>query len=67
MLFVHATLANRDYTVKLVRQSEHVYRAQLKTLRSGNYDLMLEPEDRVWRLDAHLNLPAQSWELKPEL
>lgn len=67
MLFVHATLANRDYTVKLVRHSGDVYRAQLKTLRPGNYDLMLEPEDEVWRLDAHLTLPAQNWVLKPEL
>ena len=67
LLFVHATLANRDYTVKLIRQSEDVYRAQLKTLKPGNYDLMLEPEDGVWRLDAHLTFPAQSWALVPEL
>jgi hypothetical protein len=67
LLFVHATLADRDYSVELVRQSADVYRAQLKTLKPGNWDLMLEPEDKVWRLDAHLTLPAQSWALKPEL
>lgn len=67
LIFVHATLANRDYTVKLVKQSVDVYRAQLKLLKPGNWDLMLEPEDKVWRLDAHLTLPAQSWALKPEL
>lgn len=67
MLFVHATLANRDYAVKLVRQGADVYRAQLQALKPGNWDLMLEPEDEVWRLDAHLTLPVQSWVLKPEL
>ena len=67
LLFVHATLANRDYTVQLVRQSEDVYRAPLKALKPGNYDVMLEPEDETWRLDAHLTFPAQSWALKPEL
>ena len=65
--FFHATLANRDYSVTLVRQSADVYRASLKSLRPGNYDLKLEPKDRVWRLDAHLTLPVQSWQLKPEL
>lgn len=65
--FVHATLANRDYSVNLIRQSADVYRAQLKSLKPGNWDLMLEPQDKVWRLDAHLTLPAQSWTLKPEL
>jgi hypothetical protein len=67
LLFVHATLANRDYSVRLSRQGEAVYRAQLKTLIPGNYDVMLEPEDGGWRLDAHLTLPAQHWVLLPEL
>lgn len=65
--FVHATLANQDYKVILVRQGADTYRAKLKTLKPGNWDLMLEPEDKVWRLDAHLSLPTQSWELRPEL
>lgn len=66
LYFMHATLANRDYSVTLVRQGTDIYRGQLKTLRPGNYDLKLEPEDQVWRLDAHLTLPAQNWKLKPE-
>ena len=64
--FIHATLAHRDYKVVLVRQSSDVYRAQLKTLRPGNWDMKLEPQDQAWRLSAHLSLPATSWQLKPE-
>jgi hypothetical protein len=67
LLFAHATLAHRDYQVKLSRQGDGVYRAHLPHLRSGNWDLMLEPEDESWRLDAHLSLPAQRWTLTPEL
>ena len=65
--FMHATLANRDYVVTLLRQGTDVYRAKLKTLKPGNWDLMLEPVDKVWRLDAHLSLPVKSWKLMPEL
>ena len=67
LFFVHATLANRDYSVKLTRKDMDVYQAQVKTLLPGNYDLMLEPEDKLWRLDAHLTMPAQSWKFIPEL
>jgi hypothetical protein len=67
LFFMHATLANRDYHVKLTRQGADLYQAQVKSLQPGNYDLKLEPEDEVWRLDAHLTFPAQSWKLKPEL
>jgi len=67
LFFMHATLADRDYSVTLIRQGTDIYRAQLKTLKPGNYDLKLEPEDEVWRLDAHLTFPAQRWKLKPEL
>ncbi|MEJ2390949.1 MAG: FixH family protein [Gammaproteobacteria bacterium] len=65
--FIHATLANRDYSVTLVRQRSGMYRARLARLLHGDYDLILEPEDRSWRLDAHLNMPVQSWKLMPEL
>jgi len=64
--FVHATLANRDYSVVLHRISGNDYRARLSALRAGNYNLLLEPDSRVWRLDAHLELPANSWSMKPE-
>lgn len=67
LLFVHATLANRDYRVTLVRQGPDLYRAHLAKLRSGEYDLMLEPKNKVWRLDAHLSMPVQNWKLVPEL
>jgi len=65
--FMHATLANQDYTVTLVREQADVYLARLGTLKSGNWDLMLEPDDKAWRLDAHLSLPAKNWKLDPEL
>jgi len=65
--FFHATLANQDYAVTLKREGTDIYRAKLKTLKAGNWDLMLEPEDKVWRLDAHLSLPAKNWKLMPEL
>lgn len=65
--FVHATLAEQDYVLNLVRQSDGVYVANLQTLKPGNWDLMLEPEDEVWRLDARLTLPTQQWLFKPDL
>ncbi|MEJ2362534.1 MAG: FixH family protein [Gammaproteobacteria bacterium] len=40
---------------------------KLRFILHGDYDLILEPEDRSWRLDAHLNMPVQSWKLMPEL
>lgn len=65
--FFHATLANRDYSVTLARVGTDLYRANLAKLRAGNYDLMLEPADKAWRLDAHLSMPVHSWKLVPEL
>jgi len=65
--FVHATLANLDYTVDLIREDKNVYLARLKALKPGTWDVMLEPKDKSWRLDAHLRLPAQNWKLEPEL
>jgi len=65
--FFHATLAHRDYRVILRRESANLYRARLKVLRAGNYDMTLEPDGEAWRLDAHLDLPAGSWSMKPEL
>lgn len=67
LFFVHATLANRDYSVTLVRQGPDLYQAHLAKLRPGDYDLMLEPQNKVWRLDAHLSMPVRSWKLVPEL
>lgn len=67
LMFVHATLANRDYTVKLARQSMDVYVARLNTLQSGTYDVILEPEDGNWRLNAHLTLPVTRWALQPDI
>lgn len=64
--FVHATLANQDYTVDLIQEEKNVYLARLKSLKPGNWDMMLEPKDKSWRLDAHVQLPAQSWRLEPE-
>lgn len=67
LYFVHATLAHQDYMVRLTQQAHGVYLAKLQTLKPGNWDLMLEPEDEVWRLDAHLTLPAQHWSFRPDL
>jgi len=64
--FVHATLARRDYQVILQRTSADDYQARLPVLRAGNYDLLLEPDSRDWRVDAHLELPANSWSMKPD-
>lgn len=67
LYFVHATLADQDYMVKFARQSNGVYLAKMQMLKPGIWDLMLEPEDEAWRLDARLTLPAQHWLLKPDL
>jgi hypothetical protein len=64
--FVHATLANRDYRVTLQRTSADNFQARLASLRAGNYDVLLEPDNRTWRVDAHLELPAKSWSMKAE-
>jgi len=67
LYFVHATLADQDYMVRFTEQSQGVYLARLKALKPGNWDLMLEPEDETWRLDARLTLPAQQWLFRPDL
>lgn len=65
--FIHATLANRDYSVTLVRLGPGRYDARLPKVLSGDYDLILEPKDRAWRLDAHLDMPLSAWKLSPEI
>lgn len=67
MQFIHATLANRDYSVTLLRQASGDYTAHVAKLLPGTYDLILEPTDKDWRLDAHLNMPLSDWKLLPEL
>lgn len=67
LAFIHATLADQDHTIELKKTADAVYRGRLQDMHAGNWNLILQPPDALWRLDAHIRFPTQGWVLKPEL
>lgn len=67
LAFIHATLADQDHTIELRKAADAIYHGRLQKMHAGNWNLILQPPDGVWRLDAHVSFPTQAWVLQPEL
>jgi len=66
--FIHPTQSQRDVKVDLVRFSENSFQAKLDKPLTGNWNLLLEPEDKAWRIGGRINLgKQQSSRLMPNL
>ena len=58
--FIHPTQSQRDIEVTLKRFTEDAYQAALPQMLSGNWNVLLEPEDKSWRISGRIDLSATS-------
>jgi len=56
---VHPTLAERDREVTLLPGADGAYHGQLRDPGRGEWRVLLEPEDRSWRLQGRWNPQAE--------
>jgi hypothetical protein len=68
MQLAHATRANHDQAITLfLAPDKKNYTGRLKTIRSGNWITILEPEEKNWRINGRVTLPKQSkWYLNSQ-
>lgn len=67
LAFIHTTRAEHDRHVLLHKDQQGFFKTIIKDIQAGSWRLILEPADKQWRLDAHVDLPATSWVLKPNV
>ena len=67
LAFIHTTRAEHDRHVLLHKDQQGFFKTIIKDIQAGSWNLILEPADKQWRLDAHVDLPAGSWVLKPNV
>lgn len=60
LTFIHPTQGHRDVKVNLQRFSENAYEAELPAALHGNWNLLLEPEDKSWRISGRINLDSEN-------
>ncbi|MDH5516418.1 MAG: FixH family protein [Gammaproteobacteria bacterium] len=66
--FIHPTQSQRDKDFVLTRFSENAYQADISQQLSGNWNMLLEPEDKSWRIMGRADLNKQSYgQLSPNL
>lgn len=65
--FIHTTRADYDRHVLLHKDQQGSFKTTIKDIQAGRWNLILEPADKQWRLDAHVVLPATKWVLKPNV
>ncbi len=65
--FVHTTRADLDRHVLLHKDKQGLFKTNIKDLQAGRWNLILEPADKQWRLDAQVTLPATSWVFTPNV
>ena len=58
--FVHPTQGQRDVVTTMTRFADDAYQVELEKPLTGNWNLLLEPEDKKWRILGRINLPKQS-------
>jgi len=65
MQLAHATRANHDQVITLFQSPDKKsYTGRLKTIKSGNWITILEPEEQSWRINGRVTLPKQTkWHL----
>jgi hypothetical protein len=64
---VHTTRADYDRHVLLHKDQQGSFKTTIKDIQAGRWNLILEPADKQWRLDAQVVLPATQWVLKPNV
>lgn len=61
MQLAHATRANHDQVVTLfLAPDKKSYTGRINTIKTGNWIIILEPEERSWRINGRVTLPKQS-------
>ena len=65
--FIHATRADYDRHVLLHKDQQGLFKATIKDINAGRWNLILEPADKQCRLDAQLVLPTTKWVLRPNV
>ena len=61
----YTTRANYDQTVTLfLAPDKKSYTGRLETVKAGNWLIILEPEERNWRINGRVTLPKQTqWKM----
>ena len=65
MQLVHTTIANHDQSVTLFLAPDNKsYTGRIKKVAAGNWIIILEPEEKKWRINGRVTLPKQTqWQL----
>ncbi|MCK5386162.1 MAG: FixH family protein [Gammaproteobacteria bacterium] len=65
MQLIHATIANHDQTTTLFLAPDNKsYTGRIKTVATGSWIIILEPEEKDWRINGRVTLPKQiKWQL----
>lgn len=58
--FIHPTQGQRDVVLNMARFSENSYEAELDKKLMGNWNLLIEPENKKWRILGRISLPKES-------
>ncbi|MGD8483296.1 MAG: FixH family protein [Thioalkalispiraceae bacterium] len=68
MTLLHPTRAHLDKKIKLYAvPDKSSYTGRMELIESGNWHVILEPENNNWRLSGRINQAQQaSWSLQPE-
>ncbi len=67
LILVHPTLNKLDREFTLKKTRDNYYELNIKSLEPGRWNMMLEPIQQNWRLDAVVDLPASQWIFKPDV
>ena len=65
MQLAHATRANLDQTVTLfLAPDKKSYTGKIQSAKKGSWLIILEPEEKTWRINGRIKLPTQTqWKL----
>lgn len=64
--FFHATQKHKDFSIKLLRDANGVYRAPLERSVSGKWQISLHPIDEHWKIQKVVSLPqTNAFEFEP--
>lgn len=65
MQLIHTTIANHDQSVTLFLAPDNKsYTGRIKKVAAGNWIIILEPEEKNWRINGRVILPKQTqWQL----
>ena len=65
MQLAHATVANHDQTITLyLAPDKKSYTGRIKMVKSGSWLIILQPEEKNWRINGRVKLPNQTqWQM----